>query len=36
MGLSREKAKGNLIINFKIQFPSSLSQEQIEKLNELF
>jgi DnaJ family protein B protein 4 len=36
MGLSREKAKGNLIINFKIQFPSSLSQEQIDKLNELF
>ena len=35
MGLSRENAKGNLIINFKINFPSSLSQEQIEKLNEI-
>jgi DnaJ-class molecular chaperone len=36
MGLTRENAKGNLIINFKINFPSSLSQEQIEKLNDLF
>ena len=35
MGLSRENAKGNLIINFKVNFPSSLSQEQIEKLNDL-
>ena len=35
MGLSRENAKGNLIINFKINFPSSLSQEIIEKLNEM-
>jgi DnaJ-class molecular chaperone len=36
MGLTRENAKGNLIINFKINFPSSLSQEQIDKLNDLF
>jgi len=36
MGLSRENAKGNLIINFKVIFPASLTQEQIEKLNELF
>jgi DnaJ-class molecular chaperone len=35
MGLSRENAKGNLIINFKINFPSSLTEEQIEKLKDL-
>jgi len=35
MGLSRENAKGNLIINFKVIFPSSLTQEQIEKINIL-
>ena len=36
MGLTRENAKGNLIITFKIVFPSSLTQEQIDKLNDLF
>jgi len=35
MGLSRENAKGNLIISFKIIFPSSISLEQIDKLNIL-
>jgi DnaJ family protein B protein 4 len=35
MGLSRENAKGNLIITFKVVFPSSLSSEQIEKINDL-
>jgi len=35
MGLSRENAKGNLIINFKINFPTSLTLEQIQKINDL-
>jgi DnaJ family protein B protein 4 len=35
MGLSRENAKGNLIINFKINFPTSLTVEQIQKINDL-
>jgi len=35
MGLTRENTKGNLIITFKIIFPTSLSQEQITQLNIL-
>jgi DnaJ family protein A protein 2 len=35
MGLTRENTKGNLIINFKIIFPTNLTQEQIIQLNNL-
>jgi DnaJ family protein A protein 2 len=35
MGLSRENTKGNLIIHFKVDYPTSLTTEQIEKLNEI-
>ncbi len=39
LGLTREvngkEANGNLIIQFKIKYPDSLSNEQIDKLNEI-
>jgi DnaJ-class molecular chaperone len=35
MGLSRENTKGNLIIHFKVDYPTSLTTEQIEKINEV-
>jgi len=34
MGLTREEHKGNLIIHFHVDFPESLSTEQIVKLTE--
>jgi DnaJ-class molecular chaperone len=35
MSLARENTKGNLIIHFKVDYPTSLTTEQIEKLNEI-
>jgi DnaJ-class molecular chaperone len=35
MGLERETHKGNLVIQFSIKFPDSLTEEQISKLNEI-
>jgi len=35
MGMIRESNKGNLIIEFEIEFPSSLTEEQISKLSEI-
>ena len=35
MGLTREDHTGNLIINFTVEFPSNLTEEQIEGLNKL-
>jgi DnaJ-class molecular chaperone len=35
MGLTREKTKGNLIIQFKVDYPTSLTTEQIQKINEV-
>jgi len=35
MGMRREKNTGNLIVNFHIEFPTSLSTTQIESLNEI-
>lgn len=35
MGLTRENTKGNLIIHFKVEYPVSLSTEQIDKLKEI-
>ena len=35
MGLMRENTKGNLIIHFKVEYPVSLSTEQIDKLKEI-
>ena len=35
MGLTREEHKGNLIIHFHVDFPESLSPEQIVKLGEV-
>ena len=35
MGLTRESQKGHLIIEFNIQFPSSLTSKQIESLSEV-
>jgi DnaJ-class molecular chaperone len=35
MGLKRSEHKGNMIINFHVEFPSSLTTEQIEKLIDI-
>jgi DnaJ-class molecular chaperone len=35
MGLTRDKAIGNLIIHFKVDFPSSLTEEQMKVLSEV-
>lgn len=35
MGLKRGEHKGNMIINFHIEFPEKLTDEQIEKLNNI-
>ena len=35
MGLKRGEHKGNMIINFHIDFPTSLTTEQIDKLSEI-
>jgi len=35
MGLTREEHKGNMIIHFHIDFPESLTTDQISKLNEI-
>jgi DnaJ family protein A protein 2 len=35
MGLKRGDHKGNMIINFHIEFPEKLSNEQIEKLEKI-
>jgi DnaJ family protein A protein 2 len=35
MGLSRGDHKGKLIIHFQIEFPETLTEEQIGKLNEI-
>ena len=35
MGLTREEYKGNMIIHFHIEFPESLTTEQISKLSEI-
>jgi DnaJ-class molecular chaperone len=35
MGMTRENSTGNLIIEFEIEFPESLTSEQIAKLNEV-
>jgi DnaJ-class molecular chaperone len=35
MGLMRENTKGNLIIHFKVEYPDTLSTEQIDKLKEI-
>ena len=33
MGMKRDNKVGNLIVSFDIQFPDSLTDDQIEKLN---
>ena len=35
LGLSRGNSKGNLIIQFEIIFPESLTKEQKEKLKDI-
>jgi DnaJ-class molecular chaperone len=35
LGMNREEHKGNLIINFSVVYPSSLSQEQVEILEKV-
>ena len=35
MGLSRGEHKGNMIIHFQVEFPEKLTEEQINKLNEI-
>jgi len=35
MGLTRENTKGNLIIHFKVDFPTNLTNEQLEKIKEI-
>ena len=35
MGLKRGEHKGNMIINFHVEFPEKLSEEQIEKLSKI-
>ena len=35
MGLERNNHKGNLIIEFSVQFPETLSKETTEKLKEV-
>jgi len=35
MGLTRENHKGNMVIHFHVEFPESLTPEQIEKLSEV-
>ena len=35
MGLKRGEHKGNMIINFHVEFPTILTTEQIDKLNEI-
>lgn len=35
VGLKRGDHKGNLIINFNVEFPSSLTSEQIDKISEI-
>jgi len=35
MGLTRENHKGNMIIHFHVDFPETLTSEQIEKLSEI-
>jgi len=36
MGLMRENTRGNLIIHFKVDFPTSLTTEQIEQIKTIF
>ena len=35
MGMNRENNTGSLIINFHVEFPNSISSEQIESLNQV-
>jgi DnaJ-class molecular chaperone len=35
MGMKREAHVGNLIINFTVNFPDKLSEEQIEALKKI-
>jgi DnaJ-class molecular chaperone len=35
MGLTRDIRKGNLIIHFKVDFPASLTNEQIESIKNI-
>jgi DnaJ family protein A protein 2 len=35
MGLTRDNHKGNMIIHFHVEFPETLTPEQIEKLSEV-
>jgi len=35
MGMKRDNQKGNLIIDFKIEFPNSLTSKQISSLKEI-
>ena len=35
MGLKRGEHKGNMIINFHVDFPTILTTEQIDKLSEI-
>ena len=35
MGMNREKNTGSLIINFHVEFPNTISSEQIESLNQI-
>ena len=35
MGLTRENHKGNMIIHFHVDFPETLTSEQIEKISEI-
>jgi len=36
MGLKRGEHKGNMIINFHVEFPEKLTEEQIDKLSAIF
>ena len=35
MGMNRENNTGSLIINFHVEFPNTISSEQIESLNQI-
>ena len=35
LGMMRDEHKGNLIINFSVIYPSTLSQEQVEALEKI-
>ena len=36
MGITREGHIGNLLIHFKVEFPETLTEEQLEKLSDIF